>query len=157
MSERESFSILKNKVQTQSPESTRKLAREIAAFLKEDDIVLFYGELGSGKTLMIQEICSAMSIPPEQVTSPSFNIVRTYHSPQAGVYIHHFDFYRMDKNKEIDFFEFDDYLDEKGILLVEWAERIRERWLPGRVIRIKIRVTGETGREFLIEPWIFSD
>ncbi|MCK5708421.1 MAG: tRNA (adenosine(37)-N6)-threonylcarbamoyltransferase complex ATPase subunit type 1 TsaE [Candidatus Aureabacteria bacterium] len=132
-------------------EETKKLAEEFASILKDEDIVLFYGDLGAGKTFFVRSVCRLLGVKSDNVLSPTFSIVKTYKVKDS--HIHHFDFYRMGKNVGAEFFEFEDYLQEKNIIFVEWADRIKKTSFPGRVISITINIKGETEREFIIDPW----
>ena len=99
-----------------------------------------------------------IGIDPCLVTSPSFNIVKTYTSDGSGVTVHPFDLYRMQKAHLVDFFEFEDYIDEKNnILFIEWADRLNNLAFPGRVISVTIKISDNTQREFTIDPWIFLE
>ena len=137
-------------------ESTKELAKSMASFLKSEDIVLFYGDLGAGKTFFIKSICGSLGIPEDLVVSPSFSIVKTYELEEKDLHIHHFDFYRMGDSGEVDFFEFEDYLGEKNIIFVEWANKLVKASFQGRVITVKINIINDTKREFIIEPWMLS-
>ena len=145
------------KVMCSDIDDTVRLAQTFAPALRKEDIVLFYGDLGAGKTFFIKELCSFLGIEKEHVTSPSFGIVKTYHSARADLCVHHFDFYRMRGQEEADFFEMEDYLDMESIVFVEWADRLSQRSFPGRVLTITIKILGETQREFIFEPWLLSD
>jgi tRNA threonylcarbamoyladenosine biosynthesis protein TsaE len=133
--------------------ATRRLARKTAAALRKGDAVLFYGDLGAGKTFFVKEACARLGIPKDAVTSPSFTIVRTYRA-ENGASVHHIDLYRLTREAETDFFEMDDYCDDNSIIFVEWADRLKNVSFPGRVISITISIRGKTEREFRIEPWI---
>ena len=147
-----------NKVVCSDLESTKNLARNVARSLKKDDIVLFYGDLGAGKTFFVKEICANLKIPRDNVTSPSFNIVKTYKIDESDTFVHHFDLYRLGKIEEVDFFEFEDYFnDKKSIVFIEWADRLNNKTFPGRVISITIKITGAFEREIFIDPWILSE
>jgi tRNA threonylcarbamoyladenosine biosynthesis protein TsaE len=152
----ESSGISRNKTVCKSLMSTRRLAQEVAAFLKKGDIVLFYGDLGAGKTFFIKELAGFFGVPKDLVVSPSFNIVRTYRAGEKNIVLHHFDLYRIRNEEEVAFFEFEDYLEENSILFIEWADRLGKITFPGRAISVAITITGERQREFTIAPWISS-
>ncbi len=121
---------------THSPEETARLAREFAARLRRGDVVAFLGDLGSGKTFFIQEICKALGCR-EYVTSPSFTILQEYHTAD-NVPIYHFDFYRLTHPAELLHLGLDDFFYGDGITLIEWADKIpRELPVPRWEIQLK--------------------
>ena len=71
--------------------------------------------------------------PPEGALPPTFALVNEYRT--GSIPIFHFDFYRLDAAEEVVRIGWDDYLDEDGVLLVEWADRFPEllpehtRWI----------------------------
>lgn len=129
---------------TETPEETIKIGKEIAKYLKKGDIVGFIGELGSGKTTMIKGIVKFFSDSP--VASPSFVIVNEYH---GKIPVFHFDLYRIKNFKEMVEIGWDEYLD-KGILLIEWADKIKKN-LPKNVIWVKINIMNDGKRKILIK------
>ena len=110
-----------------SEKETKKLAQEFAAILKPGDIVAFWGELGTGKTFFIKQVCEILKTE-EQATSPSFTIINEYLSSD-GLKIFHFDFYRIENEAELQNLGLDDYFFNNSICLIEWAEKI-QAFLP---------------------------
>lgn len=114
-------------------------------------IVGLVGDLGAGKTTLVQEIASRFGVT-EPVTSPTFVIAKWYDMEDSG---HHFkklihiDAYRIEDEVELDAIHFDDLCKEEGTLvIVEWPERIREAM--ARVHGIRFDITHE-GQERHIE------
>ena len=114
------------KIISQSEDATRNIGGEYALSLNENDVVAFYGELGSGKTQFIKGVCFSLGVK-EIVNSPTFIIVNEY-SYGAGKKIYHFDLYRMKSTEEVINMGFEDYLN-KGLILIEWSELV-EKILP---------------------------
>lgn len=133
-------------VHSQSREETLAFARNFAASLTPGDVVLLYGDLGSGKTTLVQGFCSALGVE-EHVTSPSFAIVQEY---MGRCRICHFDFYRLTSTAEVIDIGFEEYCSpESGsICFIEWP-RIAEPLLPDTAIRIEIKTVFD---ERLAEP-----
>ncbi|MEZ0344661.1 MAG: tRNA (adenosine(37)-N6)-threonylcarbamoyltransferase complex ATPase subunit type 1 TsaE [Caldimicrobium sp.] len=105
-----------------SPEETKQFGRALAKYLKPGDLILFYGDLGSGKTTFIQGICEGLEVDPEiYVTSPTFAIVNLY----EGKYpVFHVDLYRIN---EEDLYELGIWENlSTSIVLIEWAEKLPE-------------------------------
>ena len=74
-----------------------EVAHDIANHLTESKIILFYGEMGAGKTTLIKEICKQLGVT-DTMSSPTFSVVNEYHTNDNKI-IYHFDLYRI-KNIE---------------------------------------------------------
>ncbi len=99
-------------------EETEIFAFEFAASIKEGDFIALIGNLGSGKTFFVKNVCKYFNI--FNVNSPTFAIVNEYYGTKT---IYHFDFYRIKKLEELYDIGFHDYLNNrKAIIFVEWAE-----------------------------------
>src|ERR1700746_2977516 len=73
-----------------------EVAKDIVASLEGRKIILFYGEMGSGKTTLIKEICRQLGVTGS-MSSPTYALVNEYNSSKGKIY--HFDLYRV-KNLE---------------------------------------------------------
>jgi tRNA threonylcarbamoyladenosine biosynthesis protein TsaE len=120
---------------TKSPEETVKFGSDLSAKLNDKDIIALYGDLGSGKTQIVKGICLGLGVK-DTVNSPTFIIVNEYSSDKFKN-IFHFDLYRMKTEDEIINIGFDDYMNSRGIILIEWPEHI-ERILPHGTIKIHL-------------------
>lgn len=121
------------------------MAQELAGRLKANDVVLFYGSLGAGKTAFIRGILNHFN-PKIGVTSPTYTLVNVYPTDPE---IFHFDLYRLQGENDLADVGFDEYLDSGGIVLVEWAEKCG-RLKPARGYEVKLEILGETIREITI-------
>ena len=129
---------------SQSPEETHRLGIELGKSLDAGDLVALTGELGSGKTCLIQGIAVGLDIlNPKQVTSPTFTLINEY---QGRVPIYHFDLYRINKLEELFDLGFEEYFYGKGVTLVEWAEKILD-WLPPQRLSIYLKILSERQRQ----------
>lgn len=90
-------------------------------------ILLFYGEMGVGKTTLIKEICKELGTN-DVISSPTFSLVNEYHTNSNEV-IYHFDFYRIEDEEEAYDIGIEDYFDSNAWCLIEWPENI-ENLLP---------------------------
>jgi tRNA threonylcarbamoyladenosine biosynthesis protein TsaE len=106
-----------------SPEQTRRMGARLGALLKPGDLVCLSGDLGSGKTTLVQGIAQGWG-SLDQVSSPTFVLVNAYRRPD-GVTLHHMDAYRIRDAAEAEDLDLTNML-ETGALIVEWPERIRE-------------------------------
>jgi tRNA threonylcarbamoyladenosine biosynthesis protein TsaE len=106
---------------TQSEEETFELARKMSQRFKGNEVVLLIGELGAGKTIFAKGLAAGLGMRNcTQVCSPSFTIMNIY---EAKFPIYHFDLYRLEKSADILDLGWEDYL-ERGVVIVEWGERI---------------------------------
>lgn len=118
---------------------------ETVAFLAENPIVLFHGEMGAGKTTFIKAICEALGVT-ENVSSPTFSIVNEYRSGN-GKPIYHFDFYRLNNEQEALDIGTLEYFESGNICLIEWPSQI-PNLLPEQYMQINI-VAGEGENRFI--------
>jgi tRNA threonylcarbamoyladenosine biosynthesis protein TsaE len=122
-------------VETSSPEATEKIGADLVSKLEPNDVVALYGELGSGKTCFVKGIARGLNVS-QPVKSPSFNIINEY----PGVTpLYHIDFYRLAKPAEIEETGWMDCLDAGGIVVIEWAERVKNM-LPYKRIDVYFEV-----------------
>ena len=114
-----------------SEQDTIDFGKKIAKELKNGDIVILSGELGSGKTKFTEGVLTFYGLEDE-ISSPTFTIVNEYDAPNQKIF--HFDLYRLSDIDE--FFEIggEEYF-EKGISLIEWGEML-ESYLKKRYIKI---------------------
>jgi tRNA threonylcarbamoyladenosine biosynthesis protein TsaE len=127
-------------VTTNSAEETRDFGKEFSKKLKQGDVIALHGDLGSGKTQLVKGICKGLGVT-QTVNSPTFIIVNEY-SSSAYPRIFHFDLYRMKTLDEILDLGFTDYLNNNGIVMIEWPEHV-EDILPDNTIKIHIAHTDE--------------
>ena len=96
------------------------IAKQVIKHLASKTI-LFYGEMGSGKTTFINALLKALH-SKDEATSPTFSIVNEYNLPDEKVY--HFDFYRINSIEEALDFGVEDYLMSDHWLFIEWPNKI---------------------------------
>ena len=106
-------------VTTRSPEQTRRLGQLIGGLARGNDLYLLKGNLGTGKTHLVQGIAFGLGIK-EYACSPSFMIAREYHGRLA---LYHLDLYRLDQIEEINDLGLDEYFRADAVCAIEWAEK----------------------------------
>lgn len=116
--------------ETHSAAETKTLGKSFGRILKKGDVLLLSANLGSGKTTFVQGLVQAFNIK-EAALSPTFTIAQTL---EGKVALHHLDFYRLTK-EEILSMGIQDYLNgagliQKGVVVIEWAEKFKEIWPP---------------------------
>jgi len=103
-----------------SVQETQELGRQVGKLLIGGEIILFYGDLGAGKTCFIQGLCKELDVA-EEVVSPTFTLVNTH---DAKWRLHHLDLYRLEPHHDLADVGVPDLLDEiwdgQAIGLVEW-------------------------------------
>ena len=109
--------------ETNSPEETFALARQLGEQAGPGTVYTLTGDLGVGKTVFAQGLASGLGIE-EAINSPTFTIVQVYDEGRLPFY--HFDVYRIGDIEEMDEIGYEDYFYGDGVCLVEWAELIEE-------------------------------
>ena len=132
-------------IDSKSQRETELIGTKVGRSLNAGDILALYGELGAGKTCFVKGLAQGLKISAE-VKSPSFSIINEYpgHIPLV-----HMDFYRITKAVEFENLGWMEYLDADAVVVIEWAERIRNL-LPLRRIDVYFQILNETERRLEI-------
>lgn len=133
---------------THSPEETRAFGRRLAEQLRPGDVLLFYGNLGAGKSEMTRGIAEGLGVSGP-VTSPSFTILNVYDDGRVPLY--HFDWYRLESAEELYEMGMDEYLDGDGVAVVEWPTQCPEA-IPDTHLAVTLKPVGESDREITLTP-----
>ncbi|MBQ6582397.1 MAG: tRNA (adenosine(37)-N6)-threonylcarbamoyltransferase complex ATPase subunit type 1 TsaE [Mogibacterium sp.] len=120
---------------------TRILGLELSSCAEPGDVIALIGDLGTGKTTLTQYIAEGLGIR-EQVISPTFTLVREYHSGRLPLY--HFDAYRLSCGEDLYEIGGDEYLYGEGICVVEWADLVLDA-LPEDSLVIRITYGKQEG------------
>src|SRR5690606_6936528 len=116
--------------------------KEVASRILENithKTLLFYGEMGSGKTTLIKELASQMGFD-DVVNSPTFSLVNEYGDGTNKLY--HFDFYRINTPEEALDMGVEEYFYSGHWVMVEWPDKI-QGLLPNDFHRITIEKLSE--------------
>jgi tRNA threonylcarbamoyladenosine biosynthesis protein TsaE len=130
-----------------SPEETRRLGAQLGALLQPGDVVCLQGDLGAGKTTLVQGLAQGWGAL-DAVSSPTFIIVNVYRRAN-GDKLFHFDTYRLDSAPEAEELDIDAMLTQ-GPLVIEWPERM-QTVLPDERLWVKLEYTDETQRSLHFE------
>ena len=131
-----------------SDSETQALGAQVGKELKKGDVVLLVGNLGAGKTVFTKGIVEGVgSDKPVRVKSPTYTIVNEM---ETAIPIFHLDLYRLESETDLLEIDLEDYLDQEGIVVVEWGDRF-ELNLPKKPIRVEIEHVGESERKITIE------
>lgn len=125
------------KVTTYSEEETIDLAQNIESEKFPNMVICLQGDLGSGKTMFTKGFAKALEVK-EEITSPTFNIIKEYTSGELPLY--HMDVYRLDG--KVDDLGIEEYYTRGGITIIEWADMIPD-YLPENRLDIKIKNSSE--------------
>ncbi|MCX5750578.1 MAG: tRNA (adenosine(37)-N6)-threonylcarbamoyltransferase complex ATPase subunit type 1 TsaE [Candidatus Saganbacteria bacterium] len=130
---------------TESAEETRGFGKKLAAKLQEGTVIALTGQLGAGKTTLIQGIAQGLGIK-DPVTSPTFILINEYPSNPPLI---HLDLYRLDSETQIEDLGIEDYFEKPAIMVIEWAEKLGTL-LPSNAIKIELEVLGDNKRRIAI-------
>ena len=132
--------------QLESARETEDCACAIGEQLTEPTMIALIGPMGAGKTHFAKGLARGLGYTGE-VTSPTFSIVQEYHGGRMPLF--HFDLYRMKSADEVLALGWNEYFDQGGIVLVEWADLFPEIW-PRFVQIVRIEILPE-GRKILYQ------
>jgi tRNA threonylcarbamoyladenosine biosynthesis protein TsaE len=93
-------------------------------------VLVLTGDLGAGKTQLTKGIAAALDVP-DDVTSPTFNILMVYDGAQMPLY--HFDLYRLDDPDQLEDIGLYEMLDGDGVCVIEWGEQFSDEIGPERL------------------------
>lgn len=100
---------------------TREIGARLAVELEPDGVLLLTGDLGAGKTVLVQGLAAELGLDPRQVQSPTFTVVREHHGGRCPLV--HIDLYRL-APEEAAAVGIEELLAGPGVKAVEWAERL---------------------------------
>ena len=107
----------------------RALGERLAGLLRAGDLVVLTGELGAGKTTLVQGIGAGLGVRAP-VLSPTFVIARVHRDGRLPLV--HVDAYRLGSHAEVDDLDLDAELEE-SVTVVEWGEGLVERLASDRL------------------------
>lgn len=124
------------------------IASQIISQAKTTKKVLFYADMGAGKTTLIKEIIKQLDVT-DNVSSPTFSLVNEYLSDSQEV-IYHFDFYRIENEMEALDIGIDDYFYSNNWCFIEWPQHITNL-LPTTVSEVHIEIIDEFTRKITLK------
>ena len=125
---------MENKILNCNLSQLSDIAANLAVGLKSESVICLRGDLGVGKTTFSKLLINALLDTPQDITSPTFNLVHTYDSGAGKIW--HFDLYRLKDKSEIYELGIEDAF-SSGISIIEWPEII-EDLLPKSAINIHL-------------------
>ena len=130
---------------SRSTEQTRRVGMRLGALLKPGDMVALVGDLGSGKTTLVQGIAAGWG-SLDTVSSPTFVIVNVYRHT-GGLRLFHMDAYRLNGSTEALDLDLESMLDQ-GPMIVEWAERVQSV-LPDQGLWVQLNYIDDVQRDLI--------
>ena len=128
---------------SRSPEQTRRVGMRLGAALQAGDVICLQGDLGAGKTTVVQGIAQGWG-SVDSVSSPTFILVNVYRGADQTK-LFHMDAYRLDSTAEAEELDLDSML-EQGPLIIEWPERM-QRLIPDERLWVQLEYIDEEERE----------
>lgn len=134
---------------SRSEQKTRLAGSVLGCWAQPGDVLALVGELGSGKTCLVQGIALGLGVPASaRVRSPSFVILHTY---PGRCPVHHLDLYRIRSPEELEDLDWRDVLYGDGVCVIEWADRMGDL-LPRRRLDVALFHSTEESRRLEIRP-----
>ena len=106
---------------TNKAQELDEIAKAIVKVFKNEKKIVFFGEMGVGKTTLIKSICKVLNVQ-DVVTSPTFSLVNEYQS-KDGNSLYHFDFYRIKNQEELFDLGLEEYIYSDNYCFIEWPEK----------------------------------
>lgn len=132
---------------SRSPDQTRRVGMRLGALLQRGDVLCLDGELGSGKTTLVQGLAAGWG-STDLVSSPTFVLVNLYRRSDDQLFAH-LDAYRLNSPTEAETLDLDEML-ACGPLVIEWAPRICPA-LPDEYLTILLKWLEEEQRQLLFK------
>ena len=125
----------------------RHWGEELGRSVSPPLLITLTGELGVGKTTLVQAICRGYGVV-DDVTSPTYALIHEYGAPKSPVF--HIDLYRLDSTEQLTNLGWDEIVSSRSLVLVEWPERAGSR-LPENHLPIDLDyVVGDSTRRILL-------
>ena len=106
---------------TNKAQELDEIAKAIVEVFENEKKIVFFGEMGVGKTTLIKSICKVLNVQ-DIVTSPTFSVVNEYQN-KDGNSLYHFDFYRIKNQEELFDLGLEEYIYSDNYCFIEWPEK----------------------------------
>ena len=124
-------------------EQLNSIAKQILDYTSTHKKFAFYGEMGVGKTSLIKALSLHLGVL-DAVSSPTFSIVNEYQADESTK-IYHFDFYRIEDEREAYDMGYEEYFFSNAYCFIEWPEKI-PNLIEEDMVQIKMSVEGNKRR-----------
>jgi tRNA threonylcarbamoyladenosine biosynthesis protein TsaE len=133
---------------TDTAQETRAVGKAIAEVLGSGDVISLTGDLGAGKTTLVQGMAKGLGVT-QPVLSPTFMLVREY---QGIAPVYHMDVYRLDRVQDVLDLGFDEIIDRGGVVFIEWGDAI-EALLPPDHLTVELTMSDQSDGRRLGLSW----
>ena len=120
----------------------QKWAQEFASLLKPGSVVALYGNLGAGKTTLVQMMAPLLLQEKANIHSPTFSYLHVY---EGNIPIFHFDLYRLKSLEDFVNLGWEEHLYEEGVCFIEWPEKISSL-LPKNTFHLTLDIASNKRR-----------
>lgn len=124
-----------------SPERMADLGTRLAHWVRRGCCMYFEGDLGAGKTTLIQSIMRNLGVE-EPIPSPTFSIMETYQTP-SGLELLHIDLYRIEMPQELALIGLDEFRKNDYAWFIEWPQNGVDI-IPTADVRVRLRHAGDS-------------
>ena len=121
---------------------TLKIGKQLGQSLRGGEIILLYGSLGAGKTVLTKGIAQGLGINKNNVISPTFVLLRVHKGRHL---LQHFDLYRAKTTQDIFALGYEEYFYSSAVTVIEWPQRLKFL-LPREFIKIKLCTKAQNKR-----------
>lgn len=132
-------------ITTHSAKETIGFGAEIGKKLRANDVLALIGDLGAGKTTLMQGLAKGLGVK-DHITSPTFTLINQYNGQMP---VFHVDLYRLDQIDQIQDLGLEEYLKANGVCVIEWAERMGDL-LPCNAHKIELKYLKENERQICV-------
>jgi tRNA threonylcarbamoyladenosine biosynthesis protein TsaE len=145
---------------TRSVAETERAGALLAPLLRAGDVVALAGDLGAGKTHLVQGVARGLGVTGG-VTSPTFNLLLVH---RGTLPLYHFDLYRLDGAHELEDIGFFETIEADGVSFIEWGDRFPDMLPDDHMLvtmergeaderRVAVEASGPRGRG-LAHQWL---
>ena len=141
--------VHEHSVVTRTANDTQQLGYDIGIRLNKATVLRLSGELGSGKTCLVQGLAKGLEVPEGfHITSPTYALVHDY---PGRIPLVHVDLYRIQDESDAESIGLWELIDQQTVVAVEWANRLSDTYWPATSLVIDIKMhTDDTRRVHLI-------
>jgi tRNA threonylcarbamoyladenosine biosynthesis protein TsaE len=125
--------------------TTKAIGAALAGLLDPGDVVGLTGDLGAGKTRLVQGAAAALGVA-QPVLSPTFMLLREYDGDPP---VHHVDAYRLSGPTELEDLGLDEVFASGAVVFVEWADRVASA-LPDSWLELALHIGDDDAREIQV-------
>jgi tRNA threonylcarbamoyladenosine biosynthesis protein TsaE len=128
-------------LRTETAEDTRAVGEALSGLLAPRDAIALSGELGAGKTTLVQGLARGLGVG-EHIVSPTFTLVREY---RGRLDLMHVDVYRLEREQDVIDLGLEEIGEGDAVLVVEWGDAVKAL-LPADRLDVELTTVDPTGR-----------